>query len=39
MRYNNRSPNPMNWEPWLFFLVWGILMAIFGPWLLTGRWL
>lgn len=35
MRHNNRSPNPFNWEPLVFFTVWGLLVLALLPWLLS----
>ena len=33
--HNNKSPNPFNWEPALFFAVWLILMMFLIPWALS----
>ena len=32
--HNNKSPNPFNWEPMLFFVAWLILMSFLIPWAL-----
>lgn len=33
--HNNKSPNPFDWEPALFFVVWVILMIVLLPWALS----
>ena len=32
--HNNRSPNPFNWEPILFFIVWAAVVIALLPWVL-----
>jgi len=30
--HNNRSPNPFNWDPILFFTVWAIVVIALLAW-------